>query len=288
MASISTTSVVLFIASFALGVAVFTWGAIEIGSKGLARYREAFTSDTNVRMRELFLFADPQRLYAMHLALILLVGLVAWVISGAWPIVLGALIVAVMLPRLVLKRMRQRRLDTIEAQLPDAMLVLAGAMRAGVSLTSAVQQLVQEGRAPITQEFSMVLREQRLGVPLDTALTNLDERVPLQSMTLAIAAMRIATETGGGLAEALERASHTLRAKLAMEGKIRALTAQGKLQAWVVGLLPLVMLLVLLKMEPIYMAKIFSTHIGWATLFVIGLLEFFGVWLIRKIVLIDV
>ncbi len=288
MGTIANSTIAIYVAAFALGAAVFSWGAIEIGSKALAKYRETFTTETNVKLRELFLFTDPQRLYALHLAFILLVGLVVWVVSGAWPVVLGALIVAVMLPRFLLKRMRQRRLDTIEAQLPDAMLVMAGALRAGMSLTASIQQLVQEGRPPITQEFSLVLREQRLGVQLDTALSNLDARVPLQSMTLAIAAMRIATETGGGLAEALERAATTLRTKLAMEGKIRALTAQGKLQAWVVGMLPLVLLLVLLKMEPIYMAKIFTTHIGWATLVVIGLLEFFGVWLIRKIVLIDV
>ncbi len=288
MNAIAGSTIAVYVMSFALGAALFAWGAIEIGGKALAKYRETFTSDANLKLRELFLFADPQRLYAMHLAFVLFVGLVAWIASGAWPMVAVALAFAVMLPRFVLKRMRQRRLDTIEMQLPDAMLVMAGAMRAGMSLTAAIQQLVQEGRAPITQEFSMVLREQRLGVQLDTALSNLDARIPLQSMTLAIAAMRIATETGGGLAEALERAATTLRTKLAMEGKIRALTAQGKLQAWVVGLLPLVLLLVLLKMEPIYMAKIFTTHIGWATLLVIGLLEFFGVWLIRKIVLIDV
>jgi tight adherence protein B len=288
MAAIPTSSLVIFFVAFIFGVAVFAWGVIEIGTKGMAKYREAFTTDANVRMRELFLFADPQRLYALHLAFVLLVLLLAWVISGAWPIVVMCLIGAVVLPQFVLRRLRQRRLDTIESQLPDAMLIMGGAMRAGMSMTAAVQQLVQEGRPPITQEFSLVLREQRLGVSIDQALINMDARVPLQSMTLAIAAMRIATETGGGLAEALERAATTLRAKLAMEGKIRALTSQGKLQAWVVGLLPIVLLFVLMRMEPVYMPKIFTTHIGWATLAVVALLEFFGIWLIRKIVAIDV
>jgi tight adherence protein B len=90
------------------------------------------------------------------------------------------------------------------------------------------------------------------------------------------------------LAEALERASQTLRQKLAMEGKIRALTSQGKLQAWVVGALPLLLIAVLNKMEPQAMNLMFTTRAGWASLVVIGLLEFFGVMVIRKIVDIDV
>jgi tight adherence protein B len=105
---------------------------------------------------------------------------------------------------------------------------------------------------------------------------------------VVVAAMRIADETGGQLAEALERASQTLRQKLAMEGKIRALTSQGKLQAWVVGALPLLLMAVLNKMEPQAMNLMFTSRAGWACLVVIGLFEFFGVMIIRKIVDIDV
>ena len=100
--------------------------------------------------------------------------------------------------------------------------------------------------------------------------------------------MRIAAETGGQLAETLERASQTLRAKLAMEGKIRALTSQGKLQAIVVGALPLVLMYALNKLEPQAMNLMFTTSAGYATLVVIFLLELFGVIIIRKIVAIDV
>ncbi len=272
----------------ALAVAIFAWGAIEIGSKGLARYREQFTEQANVRLREMFLFMDPQRLYAMQLGLMLLSAAVAWVVSESWPVVLAVLVLALVLPRFVLRYMRRRRLDSIEQQLPDALLIVAGGLRAGTSLSSALQQFVKESRPPITQEFSLVLREQRLGVSLDQALSSLDSRVPLQGMTLAVSAMRIASETGGGLAEALERTSETLRAKLAMEGKIRALTSQGKLQAIVVGLLPVVLILALLRMEPVDMGKLFTTQIGWAVLVIVAILEILGVLLIRKIVAIDV
>ncbi len=110
----------------------------------------------------------------------------------------------------------------------------------------------------------------------------------MPSLTLVVSALRIASVTGGGLAETLERAAQTLRNSLAMEDKIRALTAQGKLQAIVVGALPLLLVLVLAQMEPEAMALLWRTRIGWATVAVVALLEIFGIVLIRKIVAIDV
>jgi tight adherence protein B len=284
-ASFTITAVTMAVA---VAIALLTWSLFDIGTRGLERYRRMFTERTNFSMRELFLFIEPERLFALNLSLMLLVGAATWLLSGSVVTALVALIAAAFLPRQALRYLRRKRLDLLEQQLPDALLTLAGGMKAGVSLTQAIQQLSAESRPPVSQEFDMVLREQRLGVSLDDALDNLGRRVPLQSITLTVSAMRIASETGGQLAETLERASQTLRTKLAMEGKIRALTSQGKLQAMVVGALPLFLLFVLNKMEPEAMSLMFTTPMGYATLAVIALLEIFGVLIIRKIVDIDV
>lgn len=278
----------LVFAVIAGAFALLAWGAIELGSKGLQSYRGQFEQNANLRLREMFLFMDPARLFALHFSFILLALMLVWVSTRSWVLAGIVMVCAFFIPRLVLAWMRHRRLLQLENQLPDALLILAGSMRAGSSLASGLQVLVAESQPPLSQEFELMLREQRVGVSIDESLTHLDQRVPLQSMTLAISAMRIAVETGGGLAEALERAASTLRSKLAMEGKIRALTAQGKLQAVVVGLLPFVLMMVLMRMEPIEMPKLFYTKIGWGVLTVIVLLEFFGVLIIRKIVRIDV
>lgn len=272
----------------ALSIVLLVWSLSSLVSRGMERYRRLFTERAHVDLRELFLFIDPARLYMLNVALILLLGALTWGLTGN---ALPALVVAAATalgPRVVLRWLRRRRIEKLEQQLPDSLQMLSGGLKAGVSLSQAVQQLVLEASAPISQEFDLVLREQRLGVSLDDALENLRQRVPLQSVTLTVSAMRIATETGGQLAETLERAAQTLRQKLAMEGKIRALTSQGKLQAWVVGALPLFLMLVLNKMEPAAMHLMFSTRMGWATLAVIGLFEFFGIVVIRKIVDIDV
>jgi tight adherence protein B len=275
-------------AILALAVILLVWSTAEIGAAGLASYRRSFTERARFNLRELFLFMDPARLYALNVGLMLLVGAVVWLSTRSALLGAGFAFVAGFVPWWIFRWMRARRLLKIEDQLPDALLILAGALKAGVSLTSGISQLVREAPPPISQDFDLMLREQRLGVALDDALENLNRRIPTQSMTLVVSAMRIASQTGGGLAEALERASHTVRSKLAMEGKIRALTAQGKLQAWIVGALPLGLMFVLAKMEPEAMSLLWTTRIGFAAIIVIALLEFFGIMLIRKIVSIDV
>lgn len=282
-ADILWISVTVAIAVFALA-----WALFEVGVASLTRYRETFTQQTSVRLRELFLFIDPSRLYALNFTMVLMGGAVAWLITGSLFMVIPAALVLFLMPGFMLNRLRQSRLDKFEMQLPDALMMLASGLRSGASLSTATQQLVNESEAPMAQEFELLLREQRLGVALDEALENLQERVPLQSLSLVVAAMRIANDTGGGLAEALDRAAQTLRSKIAMEGKIKALTAQGKMQAWVVGLLPISLIYVLSKMEPEAMAQLWTTPIGYGTLAAIATLEFFGIVMIRKIVAVDV
>jgi tight adherence protein B len=184
--------------------------------------------------------------------------------------------------------MKHRRLITFEEQLPDALMMLSGALRAGLGINTALVQVTSESPAPLGQEFSLMLREQRLGLSLDQSLGNLARRVPTPTTALVVSAMKIANETGGGLAETLERTAHTIRSRLQMEGKIRALTSQGKLQAWVVGALPLFLMMALNTMEPEKMALLWTTRIGWGALIIIAVMELTGIVLIRKIVSIDV
>lgn len=287
-ATMSSQGVLLATLAFGLAAALLAWSAIRIASNALARYHERFTAEAHLQLEELFLFMDPARLFVLNLLAVTVGGIGTWLASGEPLFAFAAAFALALLPRFAFGLLRRRRRALIEQQLPDALQVIAGGLRSGVSMTVALQQLVREGRPPIAQEFDLTLREHRLGIPLDEALDHLAERVRLPSLTLVVAAMRIANETGGSLAEALERAALTVRSQLAMEGKIGALTAQGKLQAVVVGMLPLALLLVLDRMEPEAMEFLWHSPPGWATLAVLATLEVLGVLLIRRIVAIDV
>ena len=272
----------------AITIALFVWALVDISGRLLQAWRERFTRETGFHLRELFLFVDPARLYVLNLALTLLGALTAWLLSGSLMIALMATIVLALTPRGVLRWLRTRRIERIEQQLPDALQMLAGTARAGLSLPAAMRQVSAELTPPLQQELLLVQHEQRLGVSLDDALENLARRVPAQPVKLMVSAMRIANETGGGLAETLERTASTLRSQQAMELKILALTAQGKLQAWVVGLLPVFLLWVLKRMEPDAMSQLWTTQLGWGVLAAVLVMEFIGVLLIRRIVAIDI
>lgn len=269
-------------------VAVLVWALFDIGSRLLQAWRERFTRETGFRLRELFLFVDPARLYVLNIALTLLGAIAAWLLTGLVVIALAVAGVLALSPSAALRWLRARRIEHIEQQLPDALQMLAGTARAGLSLPAAIRQISTELAPPLQQELLLVRHEQRLGVSLDDALENLARRVPAQPVKLMVSAMRIANETGGGLAETLERTAHTLRSQHAMELKIRALTAQGKLQAWVVGLLPVFLLWVLARMEPEAMALLWTTQLGWGVIAAVLVMEFIGVLLIRRIVAIDI
>lgn len=276
------------VAVFALSAALLAWFVVDLGTVTLARYRASFTERAKFQAEEFFLFIDPRKLFAANLAVMAIGGMLVWLASGSALLGLAAFVALGLLPRWLYRYLRLRRQKKFDEQMPDALMMLAGSMRAGVGLNAAMHQLVREAQPPLTQEFALVLREQRLGVTLEQSLAGLNRRVPTQTATLVVSAMRVAIETGGGLAETLERTAQTIRSRQQMEGKISALTAQGKLQAWVVGLLPIVLMLILDKMEPEAMAMLWHTRMGWATLAVIASLELVGIYLIRKIVAIDV
>lgn len=284
----SDSTFVIITVVVAMSAALLTWFVIDMGTVTMAKYRASFTERAKFQVQEFFLFIDPRKLFAANLAVMALGALLAWLATGSSFIAIPIFFALALLPRLLYAWMRKRRLRKFEEQLPDALMMLSGGLRAGVGLSSAISQLVAEAQPPLAQEFALMLREQRLGVTLEQSLNNLARRMPTQTTTLVVSAMRIASETGGGLAETLERTAHTIRSRLQMEGKIGALTAQGKLQAWVVGMLPMVLMLILNKMEPEAMSYLWHSRIGWGTLAVIAFFEFMGVYVIRKIIAIDV
>lgn len=272
----------------AVSVALIAWFVIDLAIGGVARYRDRFKQRASFQVQEFFLFIDPAKLFVANVGVMFLGALFVWSTTRQLFLAIPAFFMLGFLPRMLYASMRARRLRRFEEQLPDALMMLSGGLKAGLNLTAAMTQMVAEAQAPLAQEFGLVLHEQRLGMTHEQSLAGLAQRVPTQTTILAVSAMRIATETGGGLAEMLHSTASTIRSRLQMEGKIRALTSQGKLQAWVVGLLPLCLMLILNSMEPEAMAFLWHTRLGWATLAVVASLECIGVRIIRKIVAIDV
>jgi tight adherence protein B len=269
----------VMLGSLALAAAVRSHGA---------RWRERFGADLGLGLRQSFVYLDVGRLFRLNLlALGAAAGGALW-LTGQPVAALIALLAVGAAPGLALGWMRRRRLRRLAAQLPDAVMMVSGALRAGSSLPQAIAQAARELPAPAGREFDLVVREQRLGVGLDASMAHLERRAPLEDVTLFAAAVRISQETGGNLAETLERLAETLRRKFAIEGKIDALTAQGRLQGWVMAVLPLAVAAALFAIEPEAMRPLLTTWQGWAVCVLVVALEALGLHFIRRIVSIDV
>lgn len=254
----------------------------------LATYREDFTNQASANMADMFMFVDPKRLFRMNLIALVVGPLLTWVLFRDPVTSLGVLVLILVLPAYVYRSMRAKRLARIEAQLPDALAMVAGALRAGASLSIALDNLVNEQPAPISQEFEILTREQRIGVEFTVSLSNMEKRIPIPDFRMLTTALRINREVGGNLAETIESLADTLRRKAMMEGKIKSLTAQGKLQGIVMTGLPVLLGVLLNFLEPEAMSKLWTTGVGWIVLSIVIVMEMMGYFMIKKITSIDV
>ncbi len=265
------------------------WVLISVKAQAkLAHYRADFTSSASANMADMFMFVDPNQLFRMNIIALIVLPILTWLLLGDLVSTIGVFGLILILPSFFYRRMRAKRLRRIEEQLPDALTMVGGSLRAGASLNIALDNLVNEQPAPLSQEFEILTQEQRLGVDFDVSLANMEARIPLQDFRMLTTALRINREVGGNLAETVESLADTLRRKSTMEGKIESLTAQGKLQGVVMTGLPVLLGLLLNFLEPAAMSKLWTTGVGWTVLSIIIVMELLGYFMIKKITSIDV
>ena len=214
--------------------------------------------------------------------------LLALVLSAAWPTPLPArLLLAAAglgLPWWWLVRMRIRRLVRIEHQLPEAADFIARALRAGHSFTNVLQIVGNELPEPLAGEFRIAREEINYGVPMNEALHGLAARIPLTDLRYLIIAVLIQRESGGNLAEILGNISQIIRARLKLVAHVRVLSAEGRMSAWILGLLPFGVMGVMLVSSPAYVRMLWTDPSGVRLLWYgLGMIVFGVLWLRRTI-----
>jgi tight adherence protein B len=254
----------------------------------MQRYRTMFTEQAHANLSDMFMFVDPSTLFYFNIGAVILIPLFVWTISGNPVLAIAILIVILILPRKIYRWMRERRVLTIQSQLPDGLMMIASSMRAGLGFGPAMESLAKDVDPPLAEEFSLILREQRMGVKADEALEHFNLRVPIPDVTLFVSAVNISRDIGGNLAESMALLSETLRRRLIMEGKVRALTAQGRLQGIVMAMLPVGIIAFLSFAYPETMNAMYHTVFGWGVMVLAGIMEFLGYRMCRKIMTIDV
>lgn len=195
----------------------------------------------------------------------------------------GAAIAGV-LPFAKLKWKRSRRLIAVTAALPDAADLMARALRAGHSVTQAIEAMAEQAPKPLSIEFAKVFQQQKLGIPLRKVLIDLGLRVPSRDLHFLITAILVQRETGGDLAEILDRTTETLRERIRVEGEVRVHTAQGRLTGWILSILPLTILGLISLFCPSYTHVLFTDPLGQKLLYAAGACMIAGALVIRRIV----
>ena len=191
-------------------------------------------------------------------------------------------------PLLNIVRAKQKRLGTIEQQLPSALDLMGRAMTAGHSFPSALQMVGSEMPEPISSEFRIVFDEINYGIPTPEALMNLSERVPSTDLRYFVIAVLIQRETGGNLAGLLANISALIRARLKLLGSIRVLSAEGRLSAWILTILPIALAFVLQLVNPGFLNILWTDPNGLKMLVMVLILMIIGIFIMWRIIKIRV
>jgi tight adherence protein B len=214
-------------------------------------------------------------------------ALVLWGI-GSIPLALLVGVACGSLPFGFVMFKRKRRLNRFQELLPEALDLIVSAIRAGHSLVAALGSVARECADPVGCEFKTCFEEQNYGLELKTALDNMINRVPLQDLRIVATAIMIQKESGGNLAEVLDKTSHVIRERFRLKRQIATHTAQGRMTGWVLTLLPIVLGIAMYAVNPAMMRILWITAIGVKLLWVSGGMIVVGGLIIRKIVNVDI
>jgi tight adherence protein B len=219
-------------------------------------------------------FAFPAYLIYLRTGAVILALLIGVLLSGV--------------PLAYVLNRRNQRFSKFEQGLPEALDLMVSALRAGHSLASALGLVARESPDPIGTEFRICHEEQNYGLELRTAMENLIARVPLQDMRIVATAILIQKESGGNLAEVLEKSGHVIRERFTLKRQIRIHTAQGRLTGWILSFLPVVLGIALYLVNPDTMSILWKRPIGIKLLYTSACMTIVGAFIIRKIVRMEV
>lgn len=269
-------------------VALFAGYGASLFSTGKRELRRHLEARSLSELDALYGTIDPDKYFFFSvLCIALFAGLLGAITRGLVGVVAGAA-VGYLGPRIYLRILVQQQKKLFHRQLPDGLSIMTNALRAGNSMAQALEIVADEMEGPLSRNFRYVLQRHRMGEPLSECLAAVAEREQNDDLSMAVTATLVSMQTGSNLAEMYERLAATIRRKETMQNKIRSLTSQGKMQGWVVGLLPVALLFVVQFLSPSSTEFFFHTFAGGLMLTAGAVMEILGIATIRGIVRIDV
>ncbi len=229
----------------------------------------------------------PPEAIFVYVAIVIMTFVVSVFMFG--PLIgLAATVMAIVSGPMYLEMRRKKRLRRFETQLPDVLNLLSGSMRAGFSFAQGIEAVAEEASEPAKRELQRAYAESRLGRPIEDALEDSAGRMHSIDLMWAVMAIRIQREVGGNLAELLDTVATTMTERERLRHEVLALTAEGRMSAWVLGIFPPAFAVILYMIQPDYMATLFDEAVGIIAVVVSAIMAGLGFLWLRKIMAIEV
>ena len=235
---------------------------------------------TSSQFEEMFIFFKKEVLTTLYIVIPLILGILGFFLTRKIWVTLIGMIAGIASPFILVRFMDKKRRAKFSAQLGDGLMVMSSCLKGGLTLIQSFEVLAEEMDPPIGQEVSLLVREIKVGVSLEEALTRLDKRMPSEEMTLVASAILVARETGGDLTKVFARLIETIRDRTKLKEMVQTLTLQARLQAVIISLLGPVFYLVVLKVNPKHFEVMWQNEIGKMLLMAAGFLQLVGIILI--------
>ncbi len=275
------TSVVIFV-----GVATAMWYGWQPLKAVI--FQQEVRYERVLRQR-LLMDVKPRTMTVLNIAVISLLGLIGYALTGH---IIGVILcggVGILLPAIWMKVLAKRRLKKLENQLVGGIQTLCSGVRAGLNMVQAMELVATDGPIPLKQEFAHMIREYEFGVPLEEAMDNSAARIGSGDFRLLFAALQTHRERGGDLGETLDRIAESIREIQRLENQVQTLTAEGRATARWLGAMPIVVLLILyFIVSPEGVKSLFTDDFGNFLLLIMIILNVSGFLWIRKIMSIDI
>lgn len=250
------------------------------------RWWRIYEDKLEAEVRFLFYDTTGARIARWQLLIFLVLLVLAVLLED---ILIAALVPFVVItPLLVLRKRHEERVVQIEKQLDSWLLILANALKATPSLGEAISSSAKIVRPPIGQELDLLLKEVQLGTPLDQAVLNMGNRIGSRSVSGALATLLVGRQTGGELPRILEDSAATLREMARLEGVVRTKTAEGKSQAYVLGVIPFLLIAAIQMIDPHWLRPLTETTIGFVVILIATALWIAAIFAARRILSVDV
>jgi tight adherence protein B len=279
--------IITFITTYKHSVPVFDW--IEKQTVGNREYLLK-------KLDLMFIKIDPMKLtYGLWFCSfglgIILFGIVAILVGNFYVAILLGILVSFIgwkIPKPLVEFFYERRLKKFQVQMVDALNLLSGGLRAGLSLQQASGLVTSELPNPVSEEFNLILQQNRLGIPIDECFKNLYERVPTEDNQMFVTCISILRETGGNLAEIFDTIAATIRERVRLSQKIDSATAQGRTQGIIIFFMPFAMFVVNWVNNPESTSVMLTKPMGIVLISLAMLMTFVGGYLMYRIVKIKV